>query len=372
MLVLVVEQSISSPTWALAPAVRAALAALVAFSLVLISGRLMIPWLRGRRVTDQVAKGDSRRLDALSVSKESTPTLGGLLLFGGVLGALVLVARPDRLEVWLFAGTILAFGLLGLADDLTKLRSGRKGILARHKLAWQLLIAAAVALCLYSFPPTIELGGLKPAWGGTSENTPLLLPFWRGVYVPLGVMFVPLALLAIAGMSNAVNLTDGLDGLAVGCSLLVAGAFLAVALITGDPALSERLSLAHVHGAAEIGVVLAALIGGGLGFLWFNCHPAQIFMGDTGALPLGACLGLAGVMLRQEVLLVMVAAVLVAEVLSVVLQVSSFKLWRRRIFLIAPLHHHFQFKGLRETRITVRFWIAGAICAFFSIVVLLY
>ena len=182
--------------------------------------------------------------------------------------------------------------------------------------------------------------------------------------------FVPLVALVITGSSNAVNLTDGLDGLAIGCSTLVAGAFLAVSLAVSHPGFSAAVGLPFVPHATEVAVFLAALVGGGLGFLWFNCHPAQVFMGDTGALPLGGALGLAAVLCKHEVLLVLVGGVLGAEALSVILQVGSFKLWRRRIFRIAPLHHHFQFQGHSETRVTVSFWIVGALLALGSLVTL--
>jgi phospho-N-acetylmuramoyl-pentapeptide-transferase len=198
----------------------------------------------------------------------------------------------------------------------------------------------------------------------------LYFPFVKGLYLPLGPLYVLLVVLVTTGASNAVNLTDGLDGLATGCSLLVGVAFVGVAFLAGHGEASSFLQVPHVEGAQEVAVFSAALVGAGLGFLWFNCHPAQIFMGDTGALALGGALGLTAVLCKQEILLCLVGGVLVAEAGSVILQVLSFKLRRKRIFLIAPLHHHYQFKGWPETKVTVRFWIAGALLALCSLVTL--
>lgn len=353
--------------WLGSPLARAGLAALSAFVIVLVAGPWLIRLLRARQFVDSVTKGDSKELDRLSVNKTHTPTLGGALLFGAVLIATTLWARWDSRQVLLLIGLVVALALLGLADDVTKMRSGRKGILARQKFLWQLFVSLAAGFYLYAFPITAELGD-----GGRSEalGTALLIPFTNGFYVALGVWFIPVVALVITGSSNAVNLTDGLDGLAIGCSTLVAGAFLAISLAVSHHGFSSALGLPFVPHAAEVSVFLGALVGGGLGFLWFNCHPAQVFMGDTGSLPLGGVLGLAAVLCKHEVLLVIVGGVLVAEALSVILQVGSFKLWRRRIFRIAPLHHHFQFQGYSETRVTVSFWIAGALLALGSLVTL--
>ena len=351
----------------LQPEVRALLAAVCAFCIALIAGPPLIRALKTHQFLDQVKKGDSQELDRISAHKESTPTLGGLILFGAAVASTCLWARLDERLVLLCLGFVVGLGLLGLADDLTKLRTRRKGLSARTKMFWQLALSTAVALYLYTDPLDVRFPG--QASSGEAGHV-LFLPFYDGALLALGPLFIPLVVLVTTGAANAVNLTDGLDGLAAGCSVLVAAAFIVVALFAGHEAASGYLHIPHVAGIGEVAVFLGALVGGGIGFLWFNCHPAQIFMGDTGALPLGGALGLVAVLSRQEILLAVVGGVLVAEAMSVILQVGVYKIRRRRIFLIAPLHHHFQFKGLSETQITVRFWMVGALLAVFSLATL--
>jgi phospho-N-acetylmuramoyl-pentapeptide-transferase len=235
-------------------------------------------------------------------------------------------------------------------DDLAKLRTNSNGLPARTKLAGQVLVATAVALLLYRHHAGIA--------DGLILNIPLL-----GIHVQIGPWFVPLAVLAIVGTSNAVNLTDGLDGLAAGCLLFAAAAMGIAVYAAGHAGWAEYLHVPRIAGAGEMTVVAAAMIGGLLGFLWFNCHPAQVFMGDTGSLALGGLLGFLAVAARQELLLLLVGGVFVAEAVSVILQVGYFKWRRRRIFRCAPLHHHFQFQGWPESKIVVRFWIAAMLCA---------
>ena len=333
---------------------RAALAALTAFAVVLAAGRWLIPFLRAKQFLETSEKGDSSRLDELHAHKRNTPTLGGLLiLLGTVAGTLPWARWGDRLVLLLLAYT-LSLGVLGLLDDLTKLRTGRKGLSARRKLAAQLVLSAAAASYLFAFP----VEAARPPADGPI-GTALWIPLSGGVLCDLGWLFPAFAVLVCVATSNAVNLTDGLDGLAAGSSVIVGLALAAPALVVGGGAPGGM----GVAGGLEVAVFLCALAGAGLAFLWFNCHPARVFMGDTGALALGGALGLAAVVLKEEFLLLFAGGVLVAETLSVLLQVASFKLFRKRVFLIAPLHHHFQFKGWPETRITTRFWIAGAVLA---------
>ena len=346
---------------------RALLAALCAFLLAIIAGPVTIRLLTRRQMLDRVRKGDSKELDRMSAHKEATPTLGGVILFGAVLISTCLWARLDERLVLLCLGFVVGLGLLGLFDDLTKMRRRRKGMPARTKLAWQLALSSAVAVYLYAVPLEVHS---QEAVSAADPGLGLFLPYFSSGFLPLGLLFIPLVVVVTTGASNAVNLADGLDGLATGCSVLVAGAFTVVAFFAGCESASSFLHIPHVDGIREVAVFLAALVGGGLGFLWFNCHPAQIFMGDTGALPLGGSLGLVAVLCKQEVLLALVGGVLVAEAASVIVQVGAYKIWRRRVFLIAPLHHHFQFKGLSEPQITVRFWIAGALLAVFSLATL--
>ena len=354
--------------WSLAshPGIRSLCAGATALIVALLVGPRWIGALRRRRVLDAAEKGDSARLDELSVGKKETPTLGGLILLCATGIAVLLWARLEVRAVSLLALAFAALAGLGLVDDLTKLRTGRRGVSARMKMLWQLLITGCIGVALYLHPLDVMLGGQASSELGTA----LFVPFTSGGYVALGVFFVPLVMFVATGTSNAVNLTDGLDGLAIGCGIIACATFAVLAIMIGSQPLSEQIGLPHVAGAAEVGVFLSALVGAGIGFLWFNCHPAQIFMGDTGALPLGGVLGVAAILCKQELLLVIVAGVMVAEALSVIVQVGSFKLWRKRVFLIAPLHHHFQFKGLSETQITVRFWIAGAVLALSSLATL--
>jgi len=344
-------------------ALRALLAGLSAFVLVLVGGRWFIRLLTKKRVLEHCQKGDSERLDQMHSEKDSTPTMGGLVLLGSALVATVVWGRLDNRLVLLLLGYSCALGVLGFLDDLTKLRSGRKGLRAQTKLLVQIAVSLMVGVYLYLSPLDVEF----PMARG-SAGTCVFFPIFKDHSIQLGLGFVLLVACVTTGASNAVNLTDGLDGLATGCSLLVGATFVAVAFLCGNPLSSSLLHIPYVADGHEVAVFLAALLGGGLGFLWFNCYPAQLFMGDTGALPLGGALGLVAVMLKQEMLLVLVGGVLVVEALSVVLQVVSFKVWRKRVFLCAPLHHHFQFKGWPETKVTVRFWLVGAMLALFSLV----
>lgn len=337
---------------------RSLLAGLTALGIVLAFGRPFIRYLGRRQVLDAQSKGDSVRLDDLHAHKASTPTLGGVLIVAGTFGATILWARLDRTSVILLLGYATALALLGFLDDTKKLRTRKKGMSARGKLRCQLAISAAIGAILYLHPIPVTFPS-DPSADATSLFVPLLDHAPR-----LGVLFILLVVLVTTGSSNAVNLTDGLDGLATGVSILAALPLIALTLAPGG---AEGLPLAA--GGAEVAVFLSALVGACLGFLWFNGHPAQIFMGDTGSLPIGGSLGLAAVLLKLELVLLVAGGVLVAEALSVLLQVSSFKLTRKRIFLIAPLHHHFQFKGWPETKVTLRFWIAGAVLAWVSLMI---
>lgn len=332
---------------------RGALAAGVALAVALFLGPRLIDWLRRR--FREPNKSDSPRLRQLHQAKQSTPTMGGLFLVAGVLGALVLLADLANPFVQIALFVTVGLGLVGVVDDAVKLRGKANGISARSKLLGQLAVASVAALWLYAHHAAQVL----------TEGEPGVLTLWiplADVAVPIGWGFVPLAIVVIVGMSNAVNLTDGLDGLAGGCLLMSIGAMGAVAYAAGHAGIADYLSMARISGAGEMAVLAAAIAGGVLGFLWFNCHPAQVFMGDTGSLPLGGLLGLIALACRQEALLLVVGGVFLAEAASVVVQVGGYKWRRRRVFRCAPLHHHFQFKGLPEGKIVVRFWIASAVC----------
>jgi phospho-N-acetylmuramoyl-pentapeptide-transferase len=327
---------------------RAALAALASFLMAVLLGPRSIAWL-GRRFREPI-KSDSPEIRRLHESKQATPTMGGLFIMAALAGSMFLAG--DLTNHHLLLGLAFAAGLtmLGALDDLVKLRSQRAGLSARGKLAGQLLLASVAALVLYFDHSRLADGLALPP--------PLNVPA-----LSLGMWFVPLAIVVMVGSSNAVNLTDGLDGLAGGCMLFAVAAMMLVVYAAGHAQWAAYLSVPHIAGCGELTVLAAGMIGAVVGFLWFNCHPAQVFMGDTGSLPLGGLLGYMAVAARQELLLVLIGGVFVAEAASVIVQVGWYKWRRQRVFLCAPLHHHFQFRGWPESKIVVRFWIAAALCA---------
>ena len=283
------------------------------------------------------------------LSKSGTPTMGGALILVAVAVATLLWADLGNRYVWIVLLTTLAFGGVGMWDDYRKLvLRDSKGLAARWKYLWQSVFGAAAAVALYS-------SATLPA------ETQLLLPFFKDLIFDLGPLFMLLTYLVIVGSSNAVNLTDGLDGLAILPTVLVAGALGVFAYATGHVQIAGYLLIPHLPGVGELTVLSGALVGAGLGFLWFNAYPAQVFMGDVGALALGAALGTLAVAVRQEITLFIMGGVFVVETVSVMLQVASFKLTGRRIFRMAPLHHHFELKGWPEPRVIVRFWIITVI-----------
>lgn len=334
---------------------RASLAAVAAFALALVLGPRLIGWLRAR--FPEPIKSDSPRIRQLHGPKQATPTMGGLFLVAGLVAGVI--ALGDLGNRYLQTALVVGIGLaaVGALDDLTKLRARSNGISARSKLLGQVLVAGVAAVLVYRHHL------------GVADGLALRLPGAETSF-SLGVWFIPVAVIVIVGFSNAVNLTDGLDGLAGGCLVFAAGAMALVAYAAGHAELRDYLNLPRLPSVGEMTIVGGAMIGGVLGFLWFNCHPAQVFMGDTGSLPLGGLLGLLAVVTRQELLLLLVGGVFVAEAASVVLQVGYYKWRRRRIFLCAPLHHHFQFLGWPESRIVVRFWIGAAVCAILGLAAL--
>jgi phospho-N-acetylmuramoyl-pentapeptide-transferase len=326
---------------------RATLAGCLAIVLALLFGTRIIRWLQARFREPIVS--DSARLNELHQHKKSTPTMGGLFVVAGILLASLLFG--DLANGYLQIGILLTVSLtlLGAIDDLHKLRTGKRGLSARAKLAGQLVISLVIALLLHSLLENIPHG------------LELSIPLTSTSY-SLGWLFVPLAMLVLVACSNAVNLTDGLDGLAGGCLVFSTAGMLLLAYIAGQADLAAHWQVKHIPGASEIVVLAGAMLGALLGFLWFNCHPAKVFLGDTGSLPLGGLLGFFALVSRQELLLVVIGGVFVAEAMSVVLQVGIFKWKRVRLFRCAPLHHHFQFLGWGEKQIVTRFWFAGGCC----------
>ena len=342
---------------------RVLLAAVSAFVISVLFGSWFISWLGRRGMLERTTKGDSVQLDALHGHKTNTPTMGGVIFLVAGGAATLLWAKLDSRMVLMLLAYTLAFGAIGLVDDLVKLGPGaKKGIRGRTKFFYQCVLGLSAGCILYWYPPVVNLAS------SADPATTLSLPFFKDAGFSLGILYIPLVAVVLAGSSNAVNLADGLDGLAAGCSALVGATFVVVALLAGSSEASSLLRIPHVVGGAEVAVFAAALVGGCLGFLWFNCHPARIFMGDVGSLSLGGALGLVAVLCKQELLMILVGGVLVAETVSVFLQVLSFKLTGRRIFRCTPLHHHFEFKGWSETRVTLSFWAASALFALVSVV----
>ncbi|MCF6280932.1 MAG: phospho-N-acetylmuramoyl-pentapeptide-transferase [Candidatus Polarisedimenticolaceae bacterium] len=281
--------------------------------------------------------------------KAGTPTMGGALILVAVTVSTLLWADLNNRYIWIVLLVTLGFGVIGWVDDYKKLVEGdSKGLIARWKYLWQSVIGGIAAVTLY-------LTATSPA------ETHLLIPYLKDVSINMGLLFIPFVYLVIVGSSNAVNLTDGLDGLAILPTVLVAGALGLFAYLSGHVVFSEYLKIPYLPGVGELMVFCAALVGAGLGFLWFNAYPAQVFMGDVGALAIGAALGIVAVCVRQELVLLIMGGIFVMETISVILQVASFKLTGRRIFRMAPLHHHFELIGWPEPRVIVRFWIITVI-----------
>ena len=332
---------------------RAAMASLTAFGLSLWLYPKMIPWLASIRVGQEVRSTQIPTLHELHKHKRGTPTMGGLLIVGAVAGATFLWASWHEPLVWMVLAVTVALGAVGFLDDYLKESRGQPtGLRPSRKLLAQALIALGFGLWLMTRP---EIG------------TGLDIPFLKAAVVDLGWVFVPFVALVIVGASNAVNLTDGLDGLAVGCTTMIALAYAGMSYLSGHQRFAEYLWIPYIPGSGELAVFCAALVGAGMGFLWYNAHPASLFMGDTGSLALGGALGVVAVAIKKELLLAIVGGIFVAEALSVMLQVASFQLTGRRVFLMAPLHHHFQLKGWPENKVTVRFWIVGAVLALASL-----
>lgn len=324
---------------------RAILGALTALALSL--------WL-GPRVIERLSRlkgGQPIRTDGPQshFSKAGTPTMGGALILLTISLSTLLWADLRNRYVWVVLAVLVCFGLIGWLDDWIKIvRRDPNGLKSRHKYALQSLFGAIAALVLFYT-------------ADAPSNTTLYLPLLKGVALPLGGLFVVVAYFWIVGFSNAVNLTDGLDGLAIMPTVLVAGGLGIFAYASGNAVFSSYLQIPPVPGAGELAIVCAAIAGAGLGFLWFNTFPAMVFMGDIGALALGAALGAIAVIVRQELILVIMGGVFVIETLSVMIQVASFKLTGKRVFRMAPIHHHFELKGWPEPRVIVRFWIISVI-----------
>ena len=328
---------------------RSALAGATAVLLSLLLGPATIRWLRRLSVGQSIREeGPERHRE-----KAGTPTMGGVLIVAAVAIPTLLWANLRNEYVWVALLALLGFGAVGFVDDFLKVRRRRSlGLTARGKMALQLVVGAAVGVILLVLP---------------EHQEELHFPFFKNLILPLGVLYLPFVMLVLVGASNAVNLTDGLDGLAIGATLIAAATYAIFSYIAGHVIAADYLQVAHVPGAGEVAIVCAAMVGASIGFLWFNAHPAEMFMGDVGSLALGGSIGTVAVVAKQELLLVLVGGLFVTEALSVIVQVASYRFRGRRVLRMAPIHHHFELIGWSETKIVVRFWIAAILFSFLAL-----
>lgn len=325
--------------------IRGILGVITAFLISLLLGPYMIRKLSTKQI-GQTIRSDGPESH---LSKAGTPTMGGALILAAISISTLLWADLESYFVWTALLTTISFGLVGWVDDYRKLiYKDPKGLASRWKYFWQSVIGVVAASYLY-------------VNAQTPVETTLIIPFFKNVAISMGGFYILFSYFVIVGTSNAVNLTDGLDGLAILPVVLVAGALGVFAYLTGNVNFSDYLSIPYIAGTGELIIFCGAIAGAGLGFLWFNTYPAQVFMGDVGALALGAALGIVAVIVRQEFVLFIMGGVFVVETVSVILQVASFKLTGKRIFNMAPLHHHYELKGWPEPRVIVRFWIISVI-----------
>ncbi len=334
--------------------VRGIFSVLTALGVSLLVGPILIRALNANQI-GQVIRDDGPQSH---LSKAGTPTMGGALILVGITVSTLLWSDLTNHYVWVLLLVTLAFGAVGWVDDYRKVfRKNAIGLPARWKYFWQSLIGVAAAVILYK-------SALGPA------ETQYIFPFFKSVALDLGLFYIVISYFFIVGFSNAVNLTDGLDGLAILPSVLVGGALGVIAYLAGHVEFANYLQIPYVAGSGEVVIFAGGLLGAGLGFLWFNTYPAQIFMGDVGALALGAALGTMAIIARHELVLVIMGGVFVMETLSVILQVGSFKLTGKRIFKMAPIHHHFELMGWPEPRVIVRFWIITVMLVLFGLATL--
>jgi phospho-N-acetylmuramoyl-pentapeptide-transferase len=334
---------------------RTALSAVTALALTLIFAPSLIRWLQAKQVGQRIrAEGPPEH-----GAKAGTPTIGGLLIVGAVTISTLLWMDLRSPLVWVALGSTLSFATLGFIDDyLHVIHPRRRGLSVRSKFAGELGIGLAV-------------GGVLLALSGTGEfSTQLAFPFFKELSPYLSWGYVPFAALVLVAASNAVNLTDGLDGLATGSMLIAAGAYTVFAYLAGHAVIAEYLNILYVPDAAEVTVFVGAIAGACLGFLWFNCHPAEVFMGDTGSLALGGAVGTVALLIKQELNLFFVGGLFVIEALSVIIQVGSYRFTGKRVFHMAPLHHHFEMSGWPESKVVVRFWILATLFALLSLATL--
>jgi phospho-N-acetylmuramoyl-pentapeptide-transferase len=331
---------------------RAAYAAITALLVCFALGPPMIEWLRRVKLGQRIrAEGPQAHL-----AKAGTPTMGGVLIVAAIVVPTLLWGNLHSRPLWLALLATVWLGALGFLDDYLRVVKGYpKGLLGRYKLVGQIVLGGLIGTLLVVWP--------EPGLPATATH----VPFLKFRLLDFGLLFVPFVILVITGSSNAVNLTDGLDGLASGLVAIAALAFATMCYVSGHIRFSEYLNISYLAYGGELTVFCAAVLGASLGFLWYNCHPADVFMGDTGSLALGGALATIAVLIKREFWLVLVGGIFVAEALSVMIQVASFKLWGRRVFKMSPLHHHFELSGWTESRVVLRFYIVGALLALLSL-----
>jgi len=343
---------------------RTSMAVLTAFMLTMLIGPLVVRLLLRLKIGSSV-DFDQAKINEIYAAKGSTPTMGGVIIIIAIALATVIWANIENFYIFLGLLTVIWLGVLGFVDDYLKLVvKSRSGLKSWEKILFQIGLAVILGAFVWTYgkdaiqlPPTVDF----PQAG---QAMPLSLPFWKHPIALSLTAFMCVSIMVIAGTSNAVNLADGMDGLASGSMALVALVFMMVAYVAGRPDYSSYLLFPTVPEAGELSIYCGAILGAVLGFLWFNCHPARVFMGDTGSLPLGGAIGFVAMVTRQEVMLFIVGGVFVMEALSVIMQVGYFRATHgKRIFLMTPIHHHFQLKGWTETQTVVRFWLIGAMCA---------
>jgi phospho-N-acetylmuramoyl-pentapeptide-transferase len=328
---------------------RTAGAIVTALIISFICGRPIINWLRSVQREGQPIRTDGPESHLLT--KKGTPTMGGALILLAIISSTLLWADLTNRFVWITVGVTIGFGAIGFLDDYRKLANrSHKGVPGRVRLLFEIGIATLAVLGVMSITRMPLATGLT-------------IPFFKSGLIPLGWFFLPVGVFVVAGASNAVNLTDGLDGLAIVPTMIAAGCFMLISYLVGNVVFSNYLQLLHVPGTGELTVFCGAMVGAALGFLWFNAPPAMVFMGDTGALSIGAALGIIAVITKQELVLAIIGGLFVLETVSVIVQVASFKLTGKRVFRMAPLHHHFEKKGWAEPTVVIRFWIIASILA---------
>lgn len=329
-----------------------AYATVTAMLISFLFGTLFIEMLKRFQVKENIRSDGPKTHQA----KEGTPTMGGLLILMSIIIPTVFWADLSNRYIQLILLVTLWMGGLGFMDDYLKAkRKERKGLVARKKFLGQVAIGLILGTILYLYPP-------DPNFSTATD-----LPFFKNYYLDFGIFYIPFVVLVLTGASNAVNLSDGLDGLAIGLSGICALTFAGLCYITGRIDFSNYLNIQYLHGAGELTVYCGAMLGACLGFLWFNANPAKVFMGDTGALALGGALGALSLFVKKEILLVIIGGVFVMEAVSVIIQVLYYKLTKKRVFKMAPLHHHFELSGWKEQQVVVRFWIMGVICALITL-----